>query len=343
MSKETNDEGALAGEEAADQVFGDAFDAAENDIPPELNTDAEKAAAGEPPPPEPDKKTEPPAGEEPPAGDGAPPAEDLKQRKDESDEAYKHRYDSLVGVHKHDRESWESEKTTLLQKIEELSKPAAPAAPAKEEPLAKPDLKQSAYETFRNSLTAEQKEELDEYEKDFDIVSKMEGLKRDKAMEAFEKRLMEFQESILAKLTPVEQTLTKVADEREERLVKEHFGTIAANHPDFEKYRDDGSILGWIESKPAYLKKTMLEAYSKGSAEDVSDLITDFKKENNIEIVKVEPKPSAEVIDINSQREAKRVAMQAVTAKRGAVNASMSMASSFEEAFDEAIVKIGGK
>lgn len=330
MSKETNDEGALAGGEVADQVFDDAFDAAESAAPPEQNADVEKAISDAPP--EPDKETPPPVVEAPPAGG-------LEQRIDESDEAYKQRYNSLVGVHKHDREAWDGEKATLLQKIEELSK--APAAPVKEEPLAKPDLKQSPLETFRNSLTPEQKEELDEYERDFDIVSKMEGLKREKAMEAFERRLTEFQEAILSKLTPVEQTLTKVADEREERLVVEHFQSIASNHPDFEKYRDDGSILGWIESKPTYLKKGMLEAYSKGSAEEVSDLITDFKKENNIETGAI--KENAQVVDINTQREAKRAAMQAVTGKRGAVNPAMAVASGFEDAWDEALIKIGGK
>ena len=338
MSKEdTNAEGTLENQDAGDQVFNDAFDAAEGGTPPAAGDDAAKAAADA----EAARAASDAAAST--AGDGQSAAGDAQAEADAAaetqrleEEKYEQRYKSLVGVHKHDKESWEAEKADLIAKLAEATK--VPATPTQEELAAKAKSSgKSSYESFRDSLTPEQKEELDEYERDFDVVSKMEGLKRDKAMEAFEQRLKQFQDEILSKLTPAQELFTKVADEREAQLKEQHFGTIAGAHPDYEKYRDDGSILKWIESKPGYLQKGMLDVYRAGEAHEVADLITDFKKENNIEQIKASA--DSQVVDLQSKREAKRQAMQSVTGRRGSVNAATVVASDFEGAFEEALNK----
>jgi hypothetical protein len=312
-------------EEAQDDAFSQAFDVAED----AKDTVKEKAETA----PEPEGQEEPPK-EEPAVPD------ESAQQPGETDEKYEQRYKSLMGVHKHDKEAWEAEKATLLSKIEEVSK-AVPAAPTKEEPAAEPKPEKSTYESFRESLTAAQKEELDEYERDFDIVSKMEGLKRDKALEAFEKKLQQFQEDVLSRLTPAQELFTKVADEREVQLRETHFNKIAEVHSDFEKYRDDGSIINWIETKPGYIKKGMLEAYHHGTSQEVVELISDFKKENNIETVGASRPITHDQMTqaLQGKREAKRQAMQSVTGRRGAVNPTMAVANDFEGAFEEALIK----
>lgn len=322
MTKDiTNEEGALASQDAGDDVFNQAFDAAEGAVAP-VEAPIEKDLIDEPPAPAP--------------VESSPNA----QQPGESDEKYEQRYKSLVGVHKHDREAWETERSALLAKIEEVSKREIPAAPEiKGPPASQPPTGKPSFESFRELLTDQQKAELEEYETDFDIVSKMEGLKRDKAMEAFEKRLIQFQEDVLAKLTPAQEFIAQASDEREVRLKESHFNLIADAHPDFEKYRDDGSILSWIESKPSYLKKGMLEAYERGAAEEVADLITDFKQENNIAIAGAPPDADPQIIDLHAKREAKKQAMKSVTGRRGSVNASMAVANDFESAFEEALHK----
>ena len=318
MTKQnTSEEGTLGNQDAGDAIFDQAFDVAEGASAP-VTEPVEPSAAPDPPPAQPDH----------------PVVNQDEQQPGESDEKYEQRYRSLVGVHKHDKEAWESERAALLAKVEEVSKAAV--APTKEEP-AKPSGK-STYESILDSLTPEQKAELDEYEADFDIVSKMEGLKREKAMEAFEKKLQQFQEEILSKLTPAENLLSQVAVEREVQLKEKHFGSISGVHPDYEQYRDDGSILNWIESKPGYLKKGMLETYQQGEASEVADLITDFKRENNIEIVRA-PEYDPQVTNLQAKREAKRMAMQSVTGRRGSVNANIAAAADFEGAFEEALNK----
>lgn len=334
----TNDEGTLGNQDGGDDVFEKAFDAAEGAPAPGnddalANADAQAGTAGaDDAPPAKGDDQPPPAG-----NDDAAAAADAQKLEDEK---FEQRYKSLVGVHKHDKETWESEKAALLAKIEEATKTAVPAAPTQEELAAKqkPSGK-SLYDSFRDSLTPEQKEELDEYEKDFDIVSKMEGLKRDKAMEAFEKRLQQFQEDILSKLTPAQELFTKVADEREVQLREAHFGKISGAHPDYEKYRDDGSILNWIESKPSYLKKGMLEVYQQGEAEEVADLISDFKKENNIAVAGAPAGGDQQVVDLQARREQKRQAMQSVTGRRSPLNPAIAAPTDFEGAFEEALNK----
>ncbi|HPE06234.1 MAG TPA: hypothetical protein PLW50_00780 [Smithellaceae bacterium] len=334
MSKEdTNAEGTLENQEVGDQVFNDAFDAAEGGAAPA----AGEEAAGQSAQAASDAEASTAGDAQPAAGNNAQSdAEAAAEAQRLEEEKYEQRYKSLVGVHKHDKESWEAEKADLVAKLEAATK--VPATPTQEElaAKAKPSGK-SLYESFRDSLTPEQKEELDEYERDFDIVSKMEGLKRDKAMEAFENRLKQFQDEILSKLTPAQELFTKVADEREAQLKEQHFGTIAGAHPDYEKYRDDGSILKWIESKPGYLRKGMLDVYQAGEAQEVADLISDFKKENNIE--QSQSSANSQVVDLQSKREAKRQAMQSVTGRRGSVNPATVVASDFEGAFEEALNK----
>jgi hypothetical protein len=66
---------------------------------------------------------------------------------------------------------------------------------------------------------------------------------------------------------------------------QEHFDRIKKVHPDFEKYRDDGSLKNWIEKQPAHLRKEMQRVYNEGESNEVIDLYSRFKKANNIPVV----------------------------------------------------------
>jgi hypothetical protein len=251
------------------------------------------------------------------------------EKKPEDEETYEQRWKSLQGIVKKKdddlktaQEAWETEKATLLAQVEEAKKPAEKAKT----------------EDTEEELSDEQKEALEEYERDFDMVSKMEGKKRDKALVKLRKEFEEKLESISAQLAPIKGVTEFVATtQKKEEIQSEeaHFKAIDDAHPGWEQYRDDGSVLKWIESKPKYLQKAFLETYQKGTAEDIVTLLQDFKTENNIQ----PSKTLDNVVNLNEKKEEKRKALSAVDTSRRAVNPNMKVADDFEGAFEEAMRK----
>lgn len=258
------------------------------------------------------------------------------QKPDETDETDTQRYKTLQGIHKHDKTAWETEKAALLSQLEEAKKPKAVEAEKSAE-KKKP-------EEDADLLTEDEKKQLADYEKDFETVTKMEGLKRKLEIARMQKVLDGFIEDVNKRLTEQGSKLTEqgsrlepVVRQAEITTTAEHFGAIKEAHSDFEKYRDDGSITKWIETQPKYLRTAMTETYESGTAEDVAQLISDFKKANNIQ---TEAKSDGDkIVPINKKKNEKRQALAAVETRRGAVNGSQAIADDFESAFDEALDK----
>ncbi len=294
---------------SADEGFGDAF------------LEATKVDGSGSVPPEPESIPVPPS---------TPPSQ---QQPGESDEDYKHRWETLQGIHRHDKEAWETEKAQLQAQLEAAKQlPSPPPAPEVRTP-------ESEGLTMDHLLTPEEKQQIAEYDQDFDTVSKMEGLKRNKAFSVLEKKLKDLQDSIETRISSVTKqvtdTIAPIAKDIEERTLEDHFSSIRGTHPDFETYRDDGSIKSWIEKKPKYMRDALVKTYSSGQAEDVIDLISDFKRESNI----LTSTPQENVVDLSSRREQKRAALQFVSTRRGPVASGTHVATDFDSAFDEAIRK----
>jgi len=282
-----------------------------------------------PPPPVEEVPPEKPVEEIPPP---PPPPDPSLQKPGESDETYEQRWKTLQGIHKHDKEIWETEKNTMLADLKKAREatpeppPAKPAQPTPEEIVA------SAAALMDSLTTPEQKEALKEYEQDFDVVSRMEGIKREAALkklrQEIDEKLAEIDTKVSARLEPV---LKKAAESDEEA----HFDAIREAHGDYEKYVEDGSIVKWIETKPKYLQPALKQTYGQGSAEDAIDLINDFKRENNIE----PPPPPDNVIPISKKKTEKRQALAAVDTRRGAIAIQSAIKDDYEGAFDEALNK----
>lgn len=315
MGGEADDRGTLVkavSEEEADALYSEAFNAA---------ADGGAGTAAEEPT---GNVTATPSGDDSTSGDGEPP-DNAVVPDPEADQKFEQKYKTLQGIHKKDRETWSTREAELQAEIEALKKPPE----KKDEPVA--EKKETvSFADFKEGLTAEQKAELEEYERDFDVVSKMEGLKRDAAMAKLMKEIASFKEDVLSKLTPTQELVTEINKEREAKDRDDHFAMIRDAHPDFEKFRDNGEILKWIETKPAYLKRGMLDVYKGGTAEEAIGLIQDFKLENSINME--EPKP-------NERTEQRRQALSAVKTRKTAVNPAAAVAADFETAFDEAASK----
>lgn len=299
--------------------FDDAFDAALEADPQPDNVDVEEPEKKEPEPKEPEVKKEEPA--------PAPPAEVI------DDTPFEQKWKTLQGIYRHEKDEWLNEKERLLSELE-----AAKAA--ERQPEAKKTDDHGVKELLDSlDLTDEQKAQLAEYDEEFDVVSKMEGLKRKNEMARLKVELQEmlkgFREEFATQQKPVQEFIAETQKDREENEVKRHFQTIENAHPDFAVYRDNESIKKWIESKPGYLRKGLQEIYSTGSADDIVEMLDDFKRENGITASKPE-----NVISMNRAKEARKQAMTPPVTKRGAVNASMSVATDFDGAFDEAINKL---
>ena len=313
--------------------FAEAFDVAQG-----LDEHADLSAADDPAKMEEPLVVVPPA--TPPVKEPPPASE---QQPGESNEKYEQRYKTLQGIHKHDKETWEAERVQLLSDLEEAKKPKEVTPPSTPE-------KTAAAATFVDSLTDEQKQQLADYEQDFDVVSKMEGIKRGVELEKLRREMQAWKEEVASKIaeqaTSLDTRIAPVLKREEENERDTHFstiregytlkdGTTVPGHNDFEKYRDDGSLLAWIESKPKYIQPALKETYSKGAAIDVIDLISDFKKENNIPLT-----PASNVIQMDAAKAARKQALSTVTNRRGAVNVSgAAPPDDFESAFDEALNK----
>jgi len=344
----TEIEGKLESEEAAvvpdpsldpDSEFNAAFDIAEKVVEAEL-TPADNPANFK----EADEKVvdEKAGGETPPIIDekpaGQPPDPTLVTSPaipiptPAEDTTYEQKWKTLQGIWQHDKESWETEKARLLAEVQTI----------KSQPAISPEPKKDP-SSFMDLLTDKEKAELADYDSEFDLVSKMEGKKRDLALkrleEKFDSRLNEMMESLKPVNEFTAQTRERFANEAEEL----HFSSIAQSHSDYEKYVNDGSITNWIASKPKYLQGGLQAIYESGTASDIVDMLSDFKKETGIiPPVQTTPDTPQNVVNIDSKKAERKQAMTAVTTRRGAVNAAMSQANDFESAFDEALNRQGG-
>lgn len=262
-----------------------------------------------------------------------------------ADEAEKNeqRFKTLQGIHKKDKDTWDQEKQTLLAQVEEAKKTKTPDK-------KKPEEEAAENKEFLDNLTAEEKEELDGYEKDFQFVSKMEGIKRTKAMTALQRRIDELEATVNKRFIETEARVEPALKVAEDNIRESHYNTIkqgyikedgvlVPGHSDYQKYVDDGSVLTWIEGKPEYLRTPLKRVAEKGSAQDVIDMLSDFKRENNIQNETI---ISDNVIDLDAKKAAKKAALTVVETRKGAVNVGGAAAETYEDAWDEAKNKLGG-
>ena len=305
-----------------DKVYGDAFAEAEG-----AGGAAELSPADDPAnlKPEETPPAAPPEASPPEAPPETPPEQ---QQPGETDAEYKQRWLTLQGIHRHDKEAWELEKQGLLSQIEDSKKPPEPP-PAETPPQTAQEAADAAAALY-DSLTEDQKEALKNYEQDFDVVSKMEGIKREMEL----KKLRDEIDSKLAALDARINPVLKVAEDRENEA---HFEAIESAHPDYENFVKDGSITAWIEKKPAYLRQALKHAYENGTAEDAISLLDDFKRENNIS--ETPPASPENVVPINQKREQKRKALAGVDTRRSAVAVQTPIKDDYEGAFEEAAAK----
>lgn len=339
MATKTDDEGTLeTAEDAQDKEFEGAFNKAAGSagISDETKPSAEAAAI------------EVKLDDTGPASAKAEPVVAVAGKQpEESEEKYEQRYKTLQGIHRKDKETWETERVAFLSKIEEAKK--TKPAELKEDPTDKRLTDKEAADSY-DALSPEDKETLEQYEDAFDIVSKAEGIKRKAELGRLSQRLDQIKEEIRAEMkseiSSIRGELTPVTKKFEADDLEAHFDSIGAVHSDYKTYQDGGEghvdLMTWVESKPKYLQPALLNTIQKGSAEEVVDLLNDFKRENNIPLTSPQTETTSNVVTMTPRKAEKKAALATVTTRRGAVSTGYQAADDFEGAFEEAVHKSGG-
>ncbi len=338
----TDDEGTLgtAGEALDDEFEGAFNEAAEvSGINAEIKIPAEESAPVVKAETQPAKAAE--AKEEPVATAA------IEKQPGETEEKYEQRYKTLQGIHRKDKETWDARERELLSQVEEAKKP-------KTEPKTEPSpgkLTDKEAADAYDSLSPEDKEVLAQYEDAFDVVSKAEGIKRKAELGRLSKRLDQIKDEIRtemkAEISTIRGELNPVTKKLEADDLALHWEAIEAAHSDYRTYADGGEghvdLMTWVESKPKYLQPALLNTIQKGSADEVIDLLNDYKRENNIPLTSPQTETQSNVVTMTPKKAEKKAALSTVTTRRGAVATGYQVADDFEGAFEEAVNRSGGK
>jgi hypothetical protein len=80
------------------------------------------------------------------------------------------------------------------------------------------------------------------------------------------------------KMGDIKPTLDSVQDTAEQTAVDTHLGKITDAHPDWRKIHKSGVLTTWIEQQPKFMQPGLKTVLDKGSAEDIIELFTTYKK-----------------------------------------------------------------
>lgn len=146
----------------------------------------------------------------------------------------------------------------LTAQLEELKKAPAPTpAPAAETPKPPP------------VYTDEEKKIVDDYLKEWPDMARGEALLR----------RGEYQQLVGYMFEQLRPRLEALEAGYQTSSTRTQYQDIVSLVPDYDAVRD--ATLAWIDTQPAYLKEAYQRVANEGTAKDVADLITRFKKETN--------------------------------------------------------------
>lgn len=77
---------------------------------------------------------------------------------------------------------------------------------------------------------------------------------------------------------------------------QQHFATIEAAHPDYESVAESSEFATWMDSQPSITRNAFNNVLQGGSAQDVNELLSLYKSQNNVNQAAPAASPTAEMI-----------------------------------------------
>jgi len=140
------------------------------------------------------------------------------------------------------------------------------------EPPPEPPKTPDAPEPFK--FSDEEQRALESYEKEWDEHARVMSIREKKLAHDLEQRFVAALDVVLQSinegLAPVLQNHLSLAKDQ-------HIAKLTQAHSDWEQHKE--GVSKWIDSKPAYLRTAMRQAYDNGDTEATIDLLSQYKKE----------------------------------------------------------------
>lgn len=77
---------------------------------------------------------------------------------------------------------------------------------------------------------------------------------------------------------------------------QQHFATIESVHPDYESIAESSEFATWMDSQPSITRNAFNNVLQGGSAQDVNELLSLYKSQNNVNQAAPAANPTAEMI-----------------------------------------------
>lgn len=75
-----------------------------------------------------------------------------------------------------------------------------------------------------------------------------------------------------------------------------HFATIEAAHPDYESVAESQEFANWMDTQPSITRNAYNNVLQGGSAQDVNELLSLYKTQNNVNQAAQQPDPTADMV-----------------------------------------------
>jgi len=122
--------------------------------------------------------------------------------------------------------------------------------------------------------TSAEDEALKAFDEDYPTISQSVDTKIDRRLSARDAELA----ALKSELSELKAALQPIHEKARVSAEEAHFAAIAAAHEDAQDLIESGKLDAWVKQLPAYIRPAAISVMEKGTAQDVIDLMADYKR-----------------------------------------------------------------